>query len=211
MQVLNNILAVVDKLLENSTAELLGSAEIQLASSTRILQALDNFVKVTDSVSTNQTNSTFDLKNLTTVLPNVAFSINRGLFTNDVFFVAIRKDGQVSVSLTTDNRLAEITPETLTVIKIPNETFIGNPETLYSFHFMVPSLFLTEEQLENINGNKTTIEHVVVSNVLSASINARRVENLSNPIVLTFKKSEEQIAERKLDCQFWNPALRRFA
>ena len=120
MQVLNNILAVVDKLLGNSTAELLGSAEIQLASSTRILQALDNFVKVTDSVSTNQTNSTFDLKNLTTVLPNVAFSINRGLFTNDVFFVATRKDGQVSVSLTTDNRLAEITPETLTVIKIPN-------------------------------------------------------------------------------------------
>ena len=211
MQVLNNILAVVDKLLENSTAELLGSAEIQLASSTRILQALDNFVKVTDSVSTNQTNSTFDLKNLTTVLPNVAFSINRELFTNDVFFVAIRKDGQVSVSLTTDNRLAEITPETLTVIKIPNETFIGNPETLYSFHFMVPSLFLTEEQLENINGNKTTIEHVVASNVLSASINARRVENLSNPIVLTFKKSEEQIAERKLDCQFWNPVRRRFA
>ena len=211
MQVLNNILAVVDKLLGNSTAELLGSAEIQLASSTRILQALDNFVKVTDSVSTNQTNSTFDLKNLTTVLPNVAFSINRELFTNDVFFVAIRKDGQVSVSLTTDNRLAEITPETLTVIKIPNETFIGNPETLYSFHFMVPSLFLTEGQLENINGNKTTIEHVVASNVLSASITARRVENLSNPIVLTFKKSEEQIAERKLDCQFWNPALRRFA
>ena len=210
MQVLNNILAVVDKLLENSTAELLGSAEIQLASSTRILQALNNFLKVTDSIFTNQTNSTFDLKNLTTVLPNVAFSINRGLITNDVFFVAIRKDDQVSVSITTDNRLAKITPETLTVIKIPNETFIGNPETLYSFHFMVPSLFLTEEQLENINGNKTTIEHVVASNVLSASINARRVENLSNPIVLTFKKSEEQIADRKLDCQFWNPVLRRF-
>ena len=210
MQVLNNILAVVDKLLENSSAELLGSAEIQLASSTRILQALNNFLKVTDSIFTNQTNSTFDLKNLTTVLPNVAFSINRGLITNDVFFVAIRKDDQVSVSITTDNRLAKITPETLTVIKIPNETFNENPETLYSFHFMVPSLFLTEEQLENINGNKTTIEHVVSSNVLSASINARRVENLSNPIVLTFKKSEEQIADRKLDCQFWNPVLRRF-
>ena len=210
MQVLNNILAVVDKLLENSSAELLGSAEIQLASSTRILQALNNFLKVTDSIFTNQTNSTFDLKNLTTVLPNVAFSINRGLITNDVFFVAIRKDDQVSVSITTDNRLAKITPETLTVIKIPNETFNENPETLYSFHFMVPSLFLTEEQLENINGNKTTIKHVVSSNVLSASINARRVENLSNPIVLTFKKSEEQIADRKLDCQFWNPVLRRF-
>ena len=211
MQVLNNILAVVDKLLGNSTAELLGSAEIQLASSTRILQALDNFVKVTDSVSTNQTNSTFDLKNLTTVLPNVAFSINRGLFTNDVFFVAIRKDGQVSVSLTTDNRLAEITPETLTVIKIPKETFIEKPETLYSFCFTEPSLFLTEEQLENINGNKIITKQVVGSNVLSASILARRVENLSKPIMLTFKKSRQQIADETLDCHFWNPSLSRFA
>ena len=209
-QVLNNILVVVDQLLENSTTELLGAAQIQQASSARILRALDNFVKAVDSVFANQTNSTFDLQNLATELPNIAFSINRDLFIRDVFFVAIRKEGNVSVNITTNSRLAEITSETLTVIKIPKETFTENLETLYSFCFTESSLFLTEEQLQNINGNKTTIEQVVDSNVLSASILSRSIENLSNPIVLTFKKSEQQIADGTLDCQFWNPSLRKF-
>ena len=209
-QVLNNILTVVDQLLENSITELLGSAEIQQSSSSRILQALDNFVKAVVFISANQTNSTFDLKSLTIELPNIAFSINKDLFIRDVFFVAIRKEGTVSVSITTDNRLAEITSETLTVIKIPKQTFTENPETLYSFCFTEPSLFLTEGQLQNINGNKTAIEQVVDSNVLSASILNRRVKNLSNPIVLTFKKSEQQNLGGTLDCQFWNLSLRKF-
>ena len=210
IQVLNNILAVVDRLLENSTTELLGSAEIQQASSSRILQALDNFVKAVDSIFASQINKTFDLRNLTTELPNVAFSINRDLFIRDVFFVAIRKEGNVSVSITTDSRLADITSETLTVIKIPKETFLETPETLYSFCFTEPSLFLTEGQLQNINGNQTTIEQVVDSNVLSASILRRRVQNLNHSIVLTFKKSEKQVADGTLDCQFWDPSLRKF-
>ena len=210
IQVLNNILTVVDRLLENSTTELLGSAEIQQASSSRILQALDNFVKAVDSIFASQINKTFDLRNLTTELPNVAFSINRDLFIRDVFFVAIRKEGNVSVSITTDSRLADITSETLTVIKIPKETFLETPETLYSFCFTEPSLFLTEGQLQNINGNQTTIEQVVDSNILSASILRRRVQNLNHSIVLTFKKSEKQVADGTLDCQFWDPSLRKF-
>ena len=210
IQVLNNILTVVDRLLENSNTELLGSAEIQQASSSRILQALDNFVKAVDSIFASQINKTFDLRNLATELPNVAFSINRDLFIRDVFFIAIRKEGNVSVSITTDSRLADITSETLTVIKIPKETFLVTPETLYSFCFTEPSLFLTEGQLQNINGNQTTIEQVVDSNVLSASILRRRVQNLNHSIVLTFKKSEKQVADGTLDCQFWDPSLRKF-
>ena len=210
IQELNNILTVVDRLLENSNTELLGSAEIQQASSSRILQALDNFVKAVDSIFASQINKTFDLRNLATELPNVAFSINRDLFIRDVFFIAIRKEGNVSVSITTDSRLADITSETLTVIKIPKETFLVTPETLYSFCFTEPSLFLTEGQLQNINGNQTTIEQVVDSNVLSASILRRRVQNLSHSIVLTFKKSEKQVADGTLDCQFWDPSLRKF-
>ena len=209
MQVLNNILTVVDELLEKSATELLGLAEIQQASSSKILQVLDNFVKEFDYIPSNKTNSTFDLKKLTTERPNVAFSINRDLFPHDVFFVATRKEGHVSVRITTDNRLARITSETLTVIKIPRKTFIESPETLYSFCFTEPSLFLTNKQLRKINGDKTTIEHVIDSNVLSASIVGRKVENLSNLIVLTFKKSEEQAANETLDCQFWNSSLRK--
>ena len=89
-------------------------------------------MKAVDSIFASHINKTFDLRNLTTELPNVAFSINRDLFIRDVFFVAIRKEGNVSVSITTDSRLADITSETLTVIKIPKETFLETPETLYS-------------------------------------------------------------------------------
>ena len=79
MQVLSNILTVVDQLLENSTTKVLGSAQIQHASSSNILQVLDNFVKVVDGIYKNQTNETFDLRNLKTELPNVAFSISKDL------------------------------------------------------------------------------------------------------------------------------------
>ena len=208
MQVLKNILTVVDQLLGNSTRELLGLSQIRHASSSRYLAALDNFVRKVDSE--NQKNKTFNLINLTTELPNVAFSINRDLFTYDVFLIVIHKEGNVSVRIRTGSKLAEITSKTLAVITIPKETFIENPETLYSFCFTKSTLFLSEEQLENINGSKTIIDQVVDSVVFSASILGRRVENLSNPIVLVFKKSDQQKEDEKFDCQFWSQSRGKF-
>ena len=136
MEVLNNILTSVDQLLENSTTKVLGSAQIQHASSSNVLQVLDNFVKVVDVIYTNQINETFNHRNLKTELPNVAFSISKDLFTHDVFLITIRKGSNVSVNITADSRKAKITSSTLSVIKIPKETFAGNPEkpeTLYSY------------------------------------------------------------------------------
>ena len=190
--------------------ELLGSTQLQKASSSRILRVLDNFVRAVGSIYEHQTKKTLDLRELKVELPNVAFSINRDMFVHDVFFVATRKKGIVSVSITADNKLAEITSETLSVIKIPKVTFIENPETLYSFSFTEPSLFLTEEKLQNINGNKTQMKQVIDSNVLSASILARRIENLELPIVLTFKKSEQQNVNGSIDCRFWNQSRGKF-
>ena len=73
----------------------------------------------------------------------------------------------------------------------------------------MPSFFLTEAQLQNINGEKTDIDLLVNSEVLSATINLRRVQNLSDPIVLTFKKSIEQKPGETVDCQFWNASIRK--
>ena len=210
MQVLNNILNVVNQLLGSPTTEVLGSAQIQKASSSRMLKVLDNFVRVVGSIDENQTNKTLDLRELEVELPNIAFNINRDLFVRDVFFVATRKKGIFSVSITTDKKLAEITSETLSVIKIPKVTFMENPETLYSFSFTEPSLFLTEGQLQNINGNKTQIDQVVDSNVLSASILARKIENLEIPIVLIFKKLEQQKVNGSTECRFWNQSGGKF-
>ena len=175
-----------------------------------MLKVLDNFVRVVGSIDENQTNKTLDLRELKVELPNIAFNINRDLFVRDVFFVATRKKGIVSVSITTDKKLAEITSETLSVIKIPKVTFMENPETLYSFSFTEPSLFLTEGQLQNINGNKTQIDQVVDSNVLSASILARKIEKLEIPIVLIFKKLEQQKVDGSIECRFWNQSGSQF-
>ena len=210
MQVLNNILNVVNQLLGSPTTEVLGSTQIQKASSSRMLKVLDNFVRVVGSIDENQTNKTLDLRELKVELPNIAFNINRDLFVRDVFFGATRKKGIVSVSITTDKKLAEITSETLSVIKIPKVTFMENPETLYSFSFTEPSLFLTEGQLRNINGNKTQIDQVVDSNVLSASILARKIEKLEIPIVLIFKKLEQQKVDGSIECRFWNQSGSQF-
>ena len=210
MQVLNNTLNVVNQLLGSPTTEVLGSTQIQKASSSRMLKVLDNFVRVVGSIDENQTNKTLDLRELKVELPNIAFNINRDLFVRDVFFVATRKKGIVSVSITTDKKLAEITSETLSVIKIPKVTFMENPETLYSFSFTEPSLFLTEGQLQNINGNKTQIDQVVDSNVLSASILARKIEKLEIPIVLIFKKLEQQKVDGSIECRFWNQSGSQF-
>ena len=76
-------------------------------------------MKVADGIYTNQANEIFDLRNLTTELPNVAFSINKGLFTHDVFLITIRKSSNVSVNITTDSKKAKITSNTLSGIKIP--------------------------------------------------------------------------------------------
>ena len=210
MQVLNNILNVVNQLLGSPTTEVLGSTQIQKASSSRMLKVLDNFVRVVGSIDENQTNKTLDLRELKVELPNIAFNINRDLFVRDVFFGATRKKGIVSVSITTDKKLAEITSETLSVIKIPKVTFMENPETLYSFSFTEPSLFLTEGQLRNINGNKTQIDQVVDSNVLSASILARKIEKLEIPIVLIFKKLDQQKVDGSIECRFWNQSGSQF-
>ena len=210
MQVLSNILNVVNQLLGSPTTEVLGSTQVQKASSSRMLKVLDNFVRVVGSIDENQTNKTLDLRELKVELPNIAFNINRDLFVRDVFFVATRKKGIVSVSITTDKKLAEITSETLSVIKIPKVTFMENPETLYSFSFTESSLFLTEGQLQNINGNKTQIDQVVDSNVLSASILARKIEKLEIPIVLIFKKLEQQKVDGSIECRFWNQSGSQF-
>ena len=140
---------------------------------------------------------------------NIAFAIIKDLFTRDVYFIARNKGGKAKVTITTNKTQSKITSGIEAVIKVPRQTFLLKEETLYSYQFRMPSFFLTEAQLQNINGEKTDIDLLVNSEVLSATINLRRVQNLSDPIVLTFKKSIEQKPGETVDCQFWNASIRK--
>ena len=193
----------------NTTQKLLGSAQIQKNSATRLLEALDNSIENIAFIYDSMKEKPFNLSDLSTQLPNIAFNINRKVFTTDVFFIARNKDGIAFVEITTSASQSIITSETLVVIKVPQETFLDTPETLFYYQFQKPSLFLTESQLQRLHGNKTNNDQVVDSEVLSASVLQRVIKNLTkNPIILSFKPLQTTNVE-EISCQFWNPHLRK--
>ena len=198
-------MAVVGDITEN--AEILGSAQVQENSSSKLLEALENFVKKIDSVYKNINQKPFNLTDLSKQMPNVAFNISRQLFTDDVFFIARDIEGNVSVSISTNSNQTNITSETVAISKIPGEVLTNTPETLYSYQFRKPSLFLSETQLQQLNGHKTKSDQTVDSNVLSATVLLKSIRNLTNSVVLTFRLSEKQREAGSVDCQFWNPSL----
>ena len=201
-------MSVVDNIMENTTQELLASAQIQKSSTSRLLEALDNFIENVAFIYDSMKKKPFNLSDLSIQLPNIGFSINRKVFTSDVFFIARNKDGNASVEITTSASQSVITSETLAVIRVPQQTFLDTPETLFSYQFRKPSLFLTESQLQRLNGKKVVNDQVVDSEVLSASVLGRVIKYLTkNPIILSFKPLQTTNLEET--CQFWNPDLRK--
>ena len=202
---MDNLLSVVDNIMENTSQELLGLAQIQKSSTSRLLEALDKFIENIAFIYDSMREKPFALKDLTINLPNIAFSINRKAFTRDVFFIARTQYGNASVEITTNTNLSKITAETFVIIRVPKQTFLDKPETLFSYQFRKPSLFLTESQLQRLNGNKVNNNQVVDSDVLAVSVLQRVIKNLSKPITLSFKPL--QASFEGTSCQFWNPHL----
>ena len=201
-------MSVVDNIMESTTQELLASAQIQKSSTSRLLEALDNFIEKVAFIYDSMKKKPFNLSDLSIQLPNIGFNINRKVFTSDVFFIARNKDGNASVEITTSASQSVITSETLAVIRVPQQTFLDTPETLFSYQFRKPSLFLTESQLQRLNGKKVVNDQVVDSEVLSASVLGRVIKYLTkNPIILSFKPLQTTNLEET--CQFWNPDLRK--
>ena len=202
---MDNLLSVVDNIMENTSQELLGVAQIQKSSTSRLLEALDKFIENIAFIYDSMREKPFALKDLRINLPNIAFSINRKAFTRDVFFIARTQYGNASVEITTNTNLSKITAETFVIIRVPKQTFLDKPETLFSYQFRKPSLFLTESQLQRLNGNKVNNNQVVDSDVLAVSVLQRVIKNLSKPITLSFKPL--QASFEGTSCQFWNPHL----
>ena len=202
---MGDLLAVVDALTKNAAEKVLGPAQLKGSSSSKILEALENFIKKIDSASKNSESKSFNLTDLSKKLPNISFSISREKFANDVFLISKEREGNLSVNITTDVNQSKVTSKTVAIIKIPGEVFTNISETLYSYQFRNPSLFLTETQLQQLNGTKTENTQTVESNVLSATVLLRSIRNLTNPVVLTFRLSDKQNEAGKIDCGFWNP------
>ena len=198
-------MSVVDNIMENTSQDLLGLAQIQKSSTSRLLEALDKFIENIAFIYDSMREKPFALKDLSINLPNIAFSINRKAFTRDVFFIARTQYGNASVEITTNTNLSKITAETFVIIRVPKQTFLDKPETLFSYQFRKPSLFLTESQLQRLNGNKVNNNQVVDSDVFAVSVLQRVIKDLRKPITLSFKPL--QASFEGTSCQFWNPHL----
>lgn len=205
-QVLFDLLAVFDNLIGNTTQELLGLAQIQNNSTSRLLKALDNFIENVAFIYDSKKNKPFTLNDLNTQFTYIAFDIKKDIFTSDVVSIAKSIGGNASVVITSTNQ-QEITPETVAVIKVPQPLFLNKTETVYSYQFRKPSLFLTDAQLQRLNGSKVKNDQIVDSDILSAAILRRKIKNISNPIILSFKPSQTTDLEGTLECQFWDPYL----
>ena len=202
---MDNLLSVVDNIMENTSQELLGLAQIQKSSTSRLLEALDKFIENIAFIYDSMREKPFALKDLSINLPNIAFSINRKAFTRDVFFIARTQYGKASVEITTNTNLSKVPAETFVIIRVPKQTFLDKPETLFSYQFRKPSLFLTESQLQRLNGNKVNNNQVVDSDVFAVSVLQRVIKDLRKPITLSFKPL--QASFEGTSCQFWNPHL----
>ena len=198
-------MSVVDNIMENTSQELLGLAQIQKSSTSRLLEALDKFIENIAFIYDSMREKPFALKDLSINLPNIAFSINRKAFTRDVFFIARTQYGNASVEITTNTNLSKVPAETFVIIRVPKQTFLDKPETLFSYQFRKPSLFLTESQLQRLNGNKVNNNQVVDSDVFAVSVLQRVIKDLRKPITLSFKPL--QASFEGTSCQFWNPHL----
>ena len=205
------MISSLDKLLEQPK-KLIANSNIESNSSSGLLIALDTLAENINQILTNSadqvtenTTSAFQQSSV-----NIAFNIDRKRFIEDVFLVSRTFGNKVFVNFTSDVKHAQITPETLSIIKIPKETFGNSTETMFSYYFKESSLFLTEKQIQNLNNNGVQIDSFVDSNVLSSTVGFREVKNLTNPIILTFKKYMNKYSSEMHSCQFWKPDMSKF-
>ena len=205
------MISSLDKLLEQPK-KLIANSNIESNSSSGLLIALDTLAENINQILTNSADQVTE--NTTSVFQqgsvNIAFNIDRKRFVENVFLVSRTFGNKVFVNFTSDVKHAQITPETLSIIKIPKETFGNSTETMFSYYFKESSLFLTEKQIQNLNNNGVQIDSFVDSNVLSSTVGFREVKNLTNPIILTFKKFMNKYSSEMHSCQFWKPDMSKF-
>ena len=205
------MISSLDKLLEQPK-KLIANSNIESNSSSGLLIALDTLAENINQILTNSADQVTE--NTTSAFQqgsvNIAFNTDRKRFIEDVFLVSRTFGNKVFVNFTSDVKHAQITPETLSIIKIPKETFGNSTETMFSYYFKESSLFLTEKQIQNLNNNGVQIDSFVDSNVLSSTVGFREVKNLTNPIILTFKKYMNKYSSEMHSCQFWKPDMSKF-
>jgi len=92
----------------------------------------------------------------------------------------------------------------LALIEVPEDIFPTNFEVVHSFYYKDASFFLSADKLKQITEGGEEETQILQSTILSFSIGSKVTENLSTPIILTFKKIVDTDRNGINLCSFWD-------
>lgn len=190
---MENILQAASNLLDaNST--LLEEAETNSNSSTKIVKLLEKLAdKIALTLHPSQRNHSVSTENIALLILPV---------THNETFIEADTSGQNKTAIV--RKTAHNQHTNLASIKIPVEAMEqAKGSYIFSYFFKKNKFFMTKAipNLQYIGVSENTV-------VLSASIGNRSVSNLTNPVVISFKKNDEMTGEEK--CKFWDFELSKF-
>ena len=190
----------ISKIIE-SDQRIVTQAQRTSKTSTKILKYLDVLAKRLGKIA-EATNQTISIE---IVELNVALAVKNSHPVNLSVVGAQTENGDLSLSF------QSIANDTVFAsAKIPAEAFKNKSQIVYSFLFRNDNLFQTEKQLTALDTDAPLISQVS-SKVLAVSVGSRKIENLTSPVMLTFKKSENIPSNADNICTFWYPRPGKFA
>lgn len=202
-EVINNILSTFNSVLF-SEQRIVGEAQAKTSSSTSLLKNLEKIAEELTKAITAQPNSTA----VVIEKENIAFAIKSSPKKNIEITArspksSVNNNVQLDINAENSTDIANDS-SVLALIEIPQEAFQLSNEVVHSYYYKNPLLFLTGNDLKRILGENIKEEQFVDSVVLSATLGSGNVENLTTPIVLTFRKNMVIQQDGKSICSFWD-------
>ena len=101
--------------------------------------------------------------------------------------------------------------EEVASIFVPSSALGNTSNSIYSFFYVKPNFFTTNETLFIKDSKQSQYKTgVAVSSILSASVMNQAIENLTNPISIKFKKINPNKLKGSFDCYFWSTRFGKF-
>lgn len=182
-----------------SDRKIIRQAQRSAQTSANILFYLDVLAERLGEIAaaTNQTIS-IEIKN-----PNVALTVKFSQPTNLLIIGSQTENGNLNLDF-----CKVFNKTVLASAIVPVDTFKNQSKIVYSLLFRDDIFFQSEKQLSKVIDNNTCLSSNVVSKVLAVTVGISRIENLTSPVIFTFKKTEKihsnerQIVENT--CTFWD-------
>ncbi|XP_047126733.1 uncharacterized protein LOC100198789 isoform X1 [Hydra vulgaris] len=190
MQVFIDVLKTIDVVLE-SNGTYIAESQIKTSSSTSILNTLTEFALIYSKQLSNP---------ISIGKRNIGFYIGKVKKSYLIISAHQLPNNSVEISF---NSIADFSNKTYAVMKLPSDVFSNENEVVYSYFFRYDSFLLNEDNLLKLAEKNTSNKSFLQSTILSATVANKNVSNLSNPIILTFKKMHHQDLGTS-SCNYWD-------